>query len=383
MKYFIKTYGCQMNESDSERIASVLDRHGYKKAFKMDEVDFVIINLCSVRQTAIDRIHGQFSAKSKLTKNKKRPKLILTGCILDSDKKRFSKKIDLIFDVREMEKLDEFLKNNSQGWRKKLKLMNRDRDHELNIAYLKVNPKYKYKNHAFVPIMTGCNNFCSYCVVPYTRGEEKSRDAKDVRQEIEKLIKNGYNEITLLGQNVNSYKSKFSISNFQLDNSSMIDFAGLLYLLNDIKGDFKISFMTNHPKDMKDSLIKAIKDCNKVDKYIHLPFQSGDDEILKKMNRHYTKKDYLALVKKIKKEIPGVRFSTDVIVGFPGETDKQFMETIDVIKKVKFDNIYINKYSPREGTLSAKKYEDDISWSEKKRRWGVVNDLIKKKNEKE
>ena len=375
MKYFIKTYGCQMNESDSERIASVLERYKHKKASKMDEADFVIINLCSVRQTAIDRIHGQFSAKSKLTKNKKKPKIILTGCILKSDKKRFSEKIDLIFDVREMDDLEKFLKDNSDDWRKKVNLMNRDRDNELNISYLKIDPKYKHKNHAFVPVMTGCNNFCSYCVVPYTRGEEKSRGAEDIIKEVEGLVESGYSEITLLGQNVNSYSS--------LDErGKKINFGKLLKLLNKIPGEFKISFITNHPKDMKDGLIRAIRDCKKVVKYIHLPFQSGDDDILKKMNRHYTQKGYLSLIDKIKKEIPGVKFCSDVIVGFPGETNKQFNETLKVVKKVGFDTVYVNKYSPREGALSAKKYEDDISWAEKKTRWGIVNDLVNKKNGK-
>ena len=364
-----------MNESDSERIASILESYNHKKSSKMDEADFVVINLCSVRQTAIDRIHGQFSAKSKLTKNKKRPKIILTGCILKSYKKRFSEKIDLIFDVREMEKLEEFLKSNSDDWRSKVNLMNRDRDNELNINYLKVDPKYKHKNHAFVPVMTGCNNFCSYCVVPYTRGEEKSRGAKEIIKEVEGLVDSDYGEITLLGQNVNSYSS--------LDEKGKkVNFGKLLKFLNKIPGEFKISFITNHPKDMKDGLIKAIRDCEKVVKYIHLPFQSGDDDILKKMNRHYTQKGYLKLIKKIKKEIPGVKFSSDVIVGFPGETDKQFNETVKVIKKVGFDIVYVNKYSPREGALSVKKYEDDIPWAEKKRRWGVINDLVNKKNGK-
>lgn len=373
MKYFIKTYGCQMNESDSERIISVLNNIGYKETLVIDDADLVFVNLCSVRQTAVDRIHGQFSAKSKINKNKKRPKIILTGCILDSDKKRFLEKVDLIFDVREMEKLEEFLEKEKDKWIKemaeKVKLSNRERDDELGISYLKINPKYKYDDHAFVPIMTGCNNFCSYCVVPYTRGRERSRAVKDIILEVSNLVKNGYKEITLLGQNVNSFKGELNNNG----KKEIVDFAKLLYLVNDILGDFKIKFLTNHPKDMSDSLIGAIKKCDKVVKYIHLPFQSGDDDILRKMNRRYTQKDYLDLVKKIKKAIPGVKFSTDVIVGFPGETDDQFNETLKVVKEVGFDIIYINKYSTREGTLASKKYKDDIPWSEKKRRWEKIN----------
>lgn len=347
-----------MNESDSERVASVLDDSGYEKASKISEADLIVFNLCSVRQTAVDRIYGQFCAKSKINKKQK---VILTGCILEIDKKKIEDRIDLVFDIKDMEKLKDFL-NKNKDWRKEFK---RDTG-DTQATYLKIKPKYKNKDHAFVPIMTGCDNFCSYCVVPYTRGREWSRPVDEILKEVKNLVKNGCKEIILLGQNVNSYKSE------------TVDFAKFLYLLNDISGEFKISFITNHPKDINDDLIEAIQKCDKVVKHIHLPFQAGDNDILKKMNRKYTREDYLKLVKKIKKKIPNVKFSTDIIVGFPGETEEQFQKTVDIIKKVKFDLVYINKYSPRQGTLADKKYKDDIPWKEKKRRWGIINSLLNK-----
>lgn len=375
MRYFIQTYGCQMNESDSERIMAVLDSLGHKKAVKMEEADYVIINLCSVRETAVSRVFGQFSATSKLNKDKKKQKIFLTGCILAPDKKRLEGRVDLIFDIREIDKLKEFLLKDNIDWRKNLKTNSRDRDKELNISYLKINPKYDNKVSAFVPIMTGCNNFCSYCVVPYTRGEEISRSVNSIVKEVKELIKNNYQEIILLGQNVNSYK-------FIESDGTKIDFGQLLKIINDLKGGFKISFISNHPKDMSMSLIKAIASCDKVIKHLHLPFQAGDDEILKNMNRGYTQQDYLDLIDKIKKEIPDIKLSTDVIVGFPGETKKQFNETVKVLKKVKFENVYTNKYSTRKGTLASKKFVDDIPLVEKKIRWKIIDDLVNKKDAK-
>lgn len=366
-----------MNESDSEKIETVLNDLKNKKVSKIEEADLIIFNLCSVRQTAVDRVFGQLNKK-----NNKKQKIFLTGCILVNDKKKLAEKADLIFDIREIKKLKDFLLKNKF----KNKKFKQARDENFDFSYLKIKSKHRFQNRAFVPIMTGCNNFCSYCIVPYTRGKEYSRPVEDIVEEIKALVKNGYKEIVLLGQNVNSYHSKFSIfsrrllrgpNNFQFLNSSMINFSDLLKIINSLKGDFRISFLTNHPKDMNDDLIDAIAKCDKVVKHIHLPFQSGDNKILKKMNRCYTRTNYLNLIKKIRKKISEIKFSTDVIVGFPGETEKQFQKTVDVIKKVKFEIVYINKYSPRFKTLAFKKYPDDIIWSEKKRRWRVINDLIK------
>ncbi|MCK4745264.1 tRNA (N6-isopentenyl adenosine(37)-C2)-methylthiotransferase MiaB [Candidatus Parcubacteria bacterium] len=364
LKYFIKTYGCQMNESDSERMAAVLENIGYKKSDDLKKADLIIFNMCAVRQTAVDRVHGQLKNIGKLKVKNKKLKVFLTGCILDCDKKKLSEKVDLIFDIRDLDKITnyELLKNS------KFK----------NYNYLKITPKYKCEKTAFVPIMTGCDNFCSYCAVPYTRGREYSRPAKDILKEIHGLIKNGCEKITLLGQNVNSYKSEKSEVGSR--ESEILNFSDLLKLINNIKGEFKIDFLTSHPKDVSNELIKTIAECEKVSKNLHLPFQSGSSAMLKKMNRKYTRQDYLSLVKKIKKATPEIKFSTDIIVGFPGETKKQFEKTVSVVKKINFDLIYVNKYSARKGTAAEKLYKDDISLKEKKSRWRIIDNFNKKKD---
>jgi len=228
--------------------------------------------------------------------------------------------------------------------------------------YFNCKPLYESKARAFIPIMTGCNNFCTYCVVPYTRGREISRPEREIVLEIKKLIENKYREIWLIGQNVNSYP----------------DFPGLLKKINNLPGDFTLHFMTSHPKDMSDELINIIKKCDKVSREIHLPVQSGDNKILRAMNRHYTIEDYKKLIKKILKQIPEAKISTDIIVGFPGETKTQFNNTVKLFKEIKFCKAYISKYSPRPGTAAAK-LKDNVPQEEKKRRWQILNKLICKK----
>ena len=329
MKYCLITYGCQMNKSDSERLAAVLDKSGHKPAAEIKIADLIVLNACSVRQSAIDRIYGKINQIQKL---KKKPKIILTGCLLETDKRKFEGKVDEIWDIVDFDLI----------------------------------PKYQPGEQAYVPIMTGCNNFCSYCVVPYTRGREKSRPVEKIIKEVKSLIKKGYKEIMLLGQNVNSYKSQ------------AINFTKLLKILNDLAGNFQLSFLTSHPKDMSDELINIIANSEKVAKEIHLPAQSGDNTILKKMNRHYTVSHYKNLIKKIRRKIPNTKISTDVIVGFPGETKKQFQNTVKLFKEIKFDKAYIAKYSPRLGTAAAK-LKDGVSQKEKKRRWRILEEIVKKK----
>jgi len=316
-----------MNESDSERIAGFLEKKGYKQAPTIEGADLIVVNACSVRQTAIDRIFGL----NKKFKNLKAQK-ILTGCVIKSDIPKFKGLFNKITDIKS------FLGKN----------------------YLELKSGCPQNKSIYLPIMTGCNNFCSYCVVPYTRGREVSRPIKEVIKEFKIILKNGYTEIVLLGQNVNSYK---------------YGFAKLLKKLNPLPGEFKIKFMTNHPKDMSDKLINTIAECEKVEKEIHLPVQSGDNTILGKMNRKYTVQEYEKLVEKIRRRIPDARITTDVIVGFPGETKKQFQNTVKMFQKIKFDLAYINKYSRREGTAAAK-FEDNISWQEKKTRWEILNNLV-------
>ena len=331
-KYYIKTYGCQQNESDSERIVGTLEKKGYKKAENLEQADLIVVNACSVRQSAIDRIFGLRQKFDQLKTLNSKLKTILTGCVLKPDKKKFEKFFDEVLTIEEF----------------------------LGKDYLCLEAKHFCSDSAFVPIMTGCDNYCTYCAVPHTRGREKSRPMKEVVEETKDLIKKGYKKITLLGQNVNSYKHGF---------------VQLLQKLNSIPGNFKIYFLTNHPKDMSDELINTVADCKKIAKEIHLPIQSGDDKILKKMNRGYTIRQYKNLVKKIREKIPNVKISTDVIVGFPGETKKQFENTVRLFKEIKFDKAYIAKYSPRPGT-AAYKLEDNISWEEKKRRWNVLNEIV-------
>jgi tRNA dimethylallyltransferase len=330
-KYYIKTYGCQMNESDSEHIASFLEKKGYKSTKDMNGANLIVVNACSVRQSAIDRIFGLKQKFKKLRIMNPELRTILTGCVLKPDKKKFEKFFDEVLTI------EEFL----------------DKD------YLCLEAKHLCSDSVFVPIMTGCDNYCTYCVVPYTRGQEKSRPMKEVVEEAKDLIKKGYKKITLLGQNVNSYKHGF---------------VQLLQKLNGIPGNFKIYFLTNHPKDMSDELINIVADCKKIAKEIHLPIQSGDDKILKKMNRGYTVRQYKNLVKKIREKIPNVKISTDVIVGFPGETEEQFQNTVKLFKEANYDMAYINKYSPRLGT-AAYELKDNVSWEEKKRRWNVLNEI--------
>jgi len=339
MKYHVITFGCQMNKSDSERIAAVLESNKYK-ASDIDKADFVIINMCSVRQSAVDKVYG-------LIPKLKEQKTILTGCVLKKDKNKLSKQFDYVLDIKDIAKWPIFSKSSADD-------------------YLKIKPKYSNNSSACIPIMTGCNNFCSYCVVPYARGKEISRPAKEIICEVENLVKRETKEIWLLGQNVNSYKQ------------GKTDFPKLLKTIANIPNDFSIRFMSPHPKDFSDELINVMAEHDKVAKYLNLPVQSGDDKILKKMNRNYTVTDYKKLVKKIREKMPDINLSTDVIVGFPEETKKQFENTVKLFKEIKFNMAYISKYSPRSGTAAAK-LKNNVPIQEKKRRERILKETMSKK----
>ena len=353
MRYFIRTYGCQMNEADSEKIAGAFELKGYQPAKTYKTADVVIINTCSVRQSAEDRVLGLVNNLRHLrgdrigsseVEGKKRPKIILTGCMLRYTLHRLKK---MLPSVDEFIKLKDLIFNHQP-------------------SAISHQPS---RTHAWVPIMRGCNNFCTYCVVPYSRGREVSRPMEEIICEVKELVKRGCKEITLLGQNVNSYGKK------NLPNQpNKPQFAKLLQKLHPIKELKKIKFLTSNPQDLADDIIKAMK-LPKIDRYLHLPVQSGDDVILKKMNRKYTSKQFLNLIKKIRREIPDIEIGTDIIVGFPGETKKQFQNTVDLCKKAKFNVAYISKYSPRSGT-AAYKLKDNISFKEKKRRWKILNKMI-------
>jgi tRNA-2-methylthio-N6-dimethylallyladenosine synthase len=327
MNYYIITYGCQMNKSDSERIATKLEKQKHQPVKDTKQADLVVINVCSVRQSAIDRVYSKIN---KLRAQKPKTKIILTGCLLEKDKQKLKDQVDQIWPI----------------------------------IKTKIKPKCQSLKHAHVPIMTGCDNFCSYCAVPYTRGREKSRPANEIIKEIRDLVKKGYQEITLLGQNVNSYQSK------------SFNFPKLLKSIDNIPGNFQIRFLTSHPKDMSDQLIKVIAQGKKIYKEIHLPVQSGDDQILKKMNREYTVSSYKNLIKKIRRKIPQAEISTDIIVGFPGEAKKQFQNTVRLVKEIGFSQAYVAAYSPRAGTAAAK-FKDDVPSDEKKRRKRILLDMFK------
>ncbi|MFA7244078.1 MAG: MiaB/RimO family radical SAM methylthiotransferase [Patescibacteria group bacterium] len=381
MKYYLWIIGCQYNEWDGARVKYFLDQLDFLETKKPADAEIVIILACSVRQTAIDRIFGRI-------KNWKDKKILVGGCILDSDKKKFTSRGIKLFDSSSFESL--------------AKLLPKDVGPSSNLTIQKFNPSTALgagNTSNYVPIMIGCNNFCSYCAVPYTRGREKSRPYEDVILDVKALIHRGESEIMLLGQNVNSYKinqktkpqgGPFGIKSDAAESSraesrdlnsklkSKSDFAILLEDLNDLPGNFIISFMSNHPKDMAGDIIEAVAILPKVKKEIHLPLQSGSDKILKAMNRPYTKSQYLKIIDKIRKANSDIKITTDVIVGFPGETEKDFEETIEVFKKVNFSLAYVNKYSPRSGT-AAYKLGDPVLWSEKQRRWRILNDLVNKK----
>jgi len=342
-----------MNYADSERLAATLNKSGYQPTDKEKEADLIIAVACSVRQSAIERIWGKAADWQKM-KQKKPLITILTGCVLKTDKPKLYQIFDYIFEIKDLTKLPIFL--GSRGF-----------THSLPKAdYFKVHPAYQNDFQAYVPISTGCNNFCSYCVVPYVRGRETSRPARDIINECKGLIKKGYKEITLLGQNVNSYG---------LDLKNKIKFPSLLKTIANLPGNFWLRFVTSHPKDLSDDLIKVIAENKKICRYLHLPVQSGDNKILNKMNRKYTQKHYLNLIKKVREKIPALAITTDVIVGFPGETTREFENTLKLFKVVKFDMAYINKYSARAGT-TAFKLKDNVTKNEKEKRYRKLNKIL-------
>ena len=364
--YFLFTLGCQMNVSDSERIEAVLEKRGLKPADEKS-ADLIIVNSCSVRQKPVDRIWGKVRVWSRINPKAKR---ILTGCILPSDLKKLGEKFDFCFKIENIGQFKTYLTPHNLDEKNK------------SGSYLEVKPKRKNKRIMYVPIMTGCNNFCSYCVVPYTRGREWSRKPMAVVEEVECLVKKGFKEIMLLGQNVCSYRNPKSkiLNPKQIQNLKSKfqknDFVELLKQLVKILGDFEISFMSPYPKDFSDELIDLIARESKISKQIHLPLQSGDNQILKKMNRYYTTRQYSSLVDKLREKVKNVKISTDIIVGFPGESKKSFQKTVNLAKKCRFVKAYVSIYSSRSGTMAEKKYNDDVPMAEKKKRWLTLDQLI-------
>ena len=372
-KYMIMTFGCQLNENDSEKIAGMVENLGYEKTDDLSKCDLVVFNTCCVRENAEERLFGKIGEIKKL-KEERGTIIAIGGCMMQEEHilekiKKSYKYIDLVFGTHTLNKFEEDLKKIIEDKKKIRDVIDIDGE-VIEGLPIKRNDKFK----ASVSIMYGCNNFCSYCIVPYVRGRERSRKKEDILKEVEFLAKEGYKEITLLGQNVNSY-----------DGGDGYKFSNLLYDVCKIEGIERIRFISPHPKDFTDDVIKAIKDNKKISRIVHLPLQSGSTKVLKEMNRKYTKEQYLALAEKMRKEIPDILFSTDIIVGFPGETDEDFENTLDVVRRINYEQIFMFIYSRRVGTV-ADKMENQIPEEIKHKRFErlkkLYDDNVSKNNEK-
>ena len=339
----ITTFGCQMNARDSEKLVGILERMGYVEV-PDENADFVIYNTCTVRENANLRVYGRLGYLHSLKKKNPHMMIGLCGCMMQEPqvveklKKSYSF-VNLIFGTHNIYKFAELVVSSLLSDRMIIDIW---KDTDKIVEDLPVERKYPFKSG--VNIMFGCNNFCSYCIVPYVRGRERSRNPKDIVREIERLVKDGVVEVMLLGQNVNSYGKNLD---------EPMTFAQLLTEIEKIEGLERIRFMTSHPKDLSDELIEVMKNSKKICKHLHLPLQSGSSDILQKMNRRYDKEKYLNLVEKIRTAIPDISLTTDIIVGFPGETEEDFLETVDVVKKVRYDSAFTFIYSKRTGTPAA------------------------------
>lgn len=363
LKYSILTMGCQLNENDSEKIAGMLEQMGYSYIKDYKLADLVIFNTCCVRENAEERLFGKIGEIKNL-KQSKNIILAIGGCMMQekgmvSKIKKSYPFVDVIFGTHTIQNLPEDIYKAIIKNEKVKDVIDIDGEVYEGLP-IKRNSNYK----ASVTIMYGCNNFCTYCIVPYVRGRERSREPEKILEEVQSLANDGYKEITLLGQNVNSYKGNNKIKNF----------ADLLNEVCKIDGIERVNFISPHPKDFTDDVIDAIRKNEKISRIIHLPLQSGNTKVLKEMNRKYTKEQYLSLAQKMKEQIPDVVFSTDIIVGFPGETDEEFEDTLDVVRKVNFEQIFMFIYSKREGTVAASR-EDQVPEDIKHIRFDKLKEL--------
>ncbi len=387
-KFHIIVIGCQMNYSDADRLVSLMKSHGYRQTPVEAEANIIFIVACSVRQKAMDRIYGRLN-RWQNKREKRGVKIVLTGCVLPYDREKLLSRFDLILPIKDLNLLPE-----------KLGLDKKNKWPVTNADYLAMPHTPANSFQAFVPIMTGCNNYCTFCAVPYTRGEEASRPMADIIKEVTSLVKKGYKEITLLGQNVNAYinpekyhsaalKKTRSRDFWQFRPNQPIqwrtattrvpkDFTELLKKINSIPGNFWIRFLTSNPQDVSPELIATLPKLKKMTPYFHLPIQAGDDETLRRMNRRHSRAYYLDLIKKIRRAWPAAAITTDIIVGFPGETKKQFLQTASLMRQVKYDMAYLAEYSSRPGTASAKFFKDDVPKTEKTRRKGFLNTILTK-----
>ena len=368
--FHITTFGCQMNEHDSETLAGMLIEKGYVPAAERKDANIVIFNTCSIIENADKRFFGTLGQlKRRKTEQRENFTVCVCGCmmqqqhIIDTIKAKYPW-VDVIFGTHNLHQLPELLDNLYREKHKQLAIWEEGGEIVEGLP-----AKRLFKHKAFVNIMYGCNNFCTYCIVPYTRGRERSRDAEDILKEVQALAADGVKEITLLGQNVNSYKG------ISRENSEKTDFTDLIYMLSEVDGIERIRFMTSHPKDISDKLIAAYGKCEKLCHYIHLPVQAGSSKVLKEMNRHYTREDYLEIVRKLRKVDPDIAISTDIIVGFPGETEEEFEETLTLCEEVRYDSAFTFLYSVRKGT-PAEKFENQIPEEIKHERFNRLVDVI-------
>lgn len=364
-RFFSATYGCQQNENDTERLDGMLLQMGYECSDDKDGADLILFNTCAVREHAETKVFGNVGALVKNKRENPEMKICLCGCmvtqphIADLIKTKY-RHVDIVFGTHALYRFPENLFKALTGGKRVFDVTEEDG----RIAEgLPVNRRDKVK--AWVSIMSGCNNFCSYCIVPYVRGRERSRLPEKVLEEVRGLVADGYKEITLLGQNVNSYCKDLDIG---------YDFADLLRDINAISGDFTVKFMTSHPKDATEKLIDTIAECDKICKHLHLPVQSGSDDILKKMNRRYTVEKYVSLIGYAKQKIPNVAITSDIIVGFPGETEEDFRKTLDLVRKVEYNGLFTFIFSPRKGTPAAE-MKEQIPQEVKKERFNRLLEL--------
>ncbi len=378
LKYYIKTYGCQMNYSDTERITTVLEKMGYEPVDHYNKADLIILNTCIVKQSAENRIYGLGEPFEKLKLKNPQLRIGITGCAIHKNsgirgeiKDPFFRRmptVDFIFKIKDLPRLPEFLQ--------KLHPVNGLKEIQNLNSYFHIPPKVTNLTQVFIPIMTGCNNFCSYCIVPYTRGRNESRSISEIIEEVEKMTKRGASEINFVGQNVNTYEP----DDFDR-NSNDSAFTQLLRKVDSISGIKRIRFYTVHPQDMKEDMIALYGSLKSMVPHLHLPVQSGSDSCLKRMNRHYSVERFKELVDKLRLKLPNMSISTDIITGFCGETEDEFMESLNLIKDYKIDLVYTSKYSERKGTLASKSMEDDIVPSIKKERFERITEAMKEVSE--
>ena len=362
--YFIKTYGCQMNVHESEKLAGMLQSLGYTSCDKEEDADVIVFNTCCIRDGAETKIFGNIGALKNLKKKNKNLIIAVCGCMTQQKERVAQIKekypyVNIVFGTHNLNEFKEYMQQYLSNHKNVYEVWDQEKAIDEDVEMYRTSGW-----NAWVNIMYGCNNFCSYCIVPYVRGRERSRNMLDIHKEVEHLVQQGYKIITLLGQNVNSYGNDIDDKN--------ITFANLLKDLCTIPGDFRIKFMSSHPKDLTDEVIDVIATNKKMSKAVHLPVQSGSNAILKAMNRKYTIEHYLELVDKLRHKIPNCRITTDIIVGFPGETEEDFAMTYDLVKKVRYSGVFAFMYSPRKGTVAAS-MDHQIPQEEKNRR---VNKLL-------